>query len=93
MPVLYAQGAGGEAHDEAPDYAASRALRGQRLIVNPGSVGQPRDNNPDAAYACLDTTSDVWQYCRVPYNVFATQSRMRAARLPERLAARLGFGW
>lgn len=94
MPVIYKQvGLNGDVRDEAPDYSAPRALRGERLIINPGSVGQPRDNNPDAAYALLDTASDIWEYRRVPYDLFATQSRMRAAQLPERLAARLGYGW
>jgi predicted phosphodiesterase len=94
MPVIYKQiGSNGDVGDETPNYSAPRALRGSRLIINPGSVGQPRDNNPDAAYALLDTDTDTWEYRRVPYDLFATQSRMRAARLPERLAARLGYGW
>lgn len=94
MPVIYKQlGLNGDVGDEAPNYSAPRPLRGSRLIINPGSVGQPRDNNPDAAYALLNTETDTWEYRRVPYDLFATQSRMRAARLPERLAARLGYGW
>ncbi len=94
MPVLYRQtGPHGEVQEEAPNYKSARSLRGERVIINPGSVGQPRDNNPDAAYAVLDTASDLWEFRRVPYDLFATQSRMRAAHLPERLAARLGFGW
>jgi len=94
MPVIYRHmGQNGEVRDEAPTYGAPRALRGERLIINPGSVGQPRDNNPDAAYALLDTDTDTWEYRRVAYDLFATQSRMRAAKLPERLAARLGYGW
>ena len=41
--------------EEEPDYRAPRPLDGERLILNPGSVGQPRDNNPEAAYAMLET--------------------------------------
>jgi predicted phosphodiesterase len=94
MPVIYKQtGLNGDVREESPNYSGPRALRGERLIVNPGSVGQPRDNNPDAAYALLDTETDTWEYRRVAYDLFATQSRMRAAKLPERLAARLGYGW
>jgi predicted phosphodiesterase len=95
MPVIYKQAVpDGDVRDEAPNYGAPRPLRsGERLIINPGSVGQPRDNNPDAAYALLDTDTDIWEYRRVPYDLFATQSRMRAAHLPERLATRLGYGW
>lgn len=94
MPVIYRQsGPYGEAEEETPNYAQARPLHGEKLIINPGSVGQPRDNNPDAAYALLDTGAQTWHYCRVAYDVGATQSRMRTARLPERLAGRLVYGW
>jgi predicted phosphodiesterase len=79
--------------EEEPDYAAARALGRERLILNPGSVGQPRDNDPDAAYALLDTDHDTWEFCRVSYDIAVTQNRMRAAGLPERLATRLEYGW
>ncbi len=64
-----------------------------RMIVNPGSVGQPRDRDPRAAYALLDT--ETWQldYRRVPYDVEAVQQRMREAGLPERHIQRLAAGW
>lgn len=64
-----------------------------RLILNPGSVGQPRDNDPRAAYALLDTEAMTWQHCRVAYDVQATQQRMRRHRLPPRLIKRLEQGW
>jgi len=66
---------------------------GWRAILNPGSVGQPRDNNPRAAYAILDTEDATWLPLRAPYNVEVTQAHMRAARLPERLINRLSVGW
>lgn len=94
LPVVYREtGAYGECREEAPNYDGPLALDEQRLIINPGSVGQPRDNNPDAAYALLDTEAKAWQYYRVEYDVMATQSRMRAAGLPERLIVRLAYGW
>lgn len=65
----------------------------QRLILNPGSVGQPRDNDPDAAYAILDTERLTWIYERVPYDIAATQRQMREADLPKRLIERLNYGW
>ena len=65
----------------------------QRLIINPGSVGQPRDNDARAAYAILDLEKDTWQYDRVPYPIDLTQNQMREARLPRRLIDRLSFGW
>lgn len=94
QPVIYWQVTpGGEVLEEEPDYAAPRPLAREHLIINPGSVGQPRDNNPDAAYALLDVETEAWEYRRVAYDVAVTQGRLRKAGLPERLAARLGFGW
>ena len=65
----------------------------QRLIVNPGSVGQPRDNDARASYAIFDAERMTWQYMRVPYPIELTQGQMRAAKLPKRLIDRLSFGW
>jgi len=94
QPVIFHQVAPeGDVLVEEPDYHAPRLLARQRLIINPGSVGQPRDNNPDASYALLDLEDERWQYRRVPYDIAATQDRLRKAGLPERLAARLGYGW
>lgn len=64
-----------------------------RLIINPGSVGQPRDNDVRAAYAILDLVAMTWRYERVPYPIELTQNQMRAAQLPKRLIDRLSFGW
>ena len=65
----------------------------QRLIINPGSVGQPRDNDARAAYAILDLETMAWRYDRVAYPIELTQNQMRAAQLPKRLIDRLSFGW
>ncbi len=64
-----------------------------RAIFNPGSVGQPRDNDRRAAYAILDTHAHTWEARRVEYMIEVTQNRMRQAGLPERLINRLAFGW
>jgi predicted phosphodiesterase len=94
MPVIYKEVyPEGPCHEEPADYEHPRRLNNERLIINPGSVGQPRDSNPDASYALLDTETDVWEFRRVSYDVTATQSRMRTAELPERLIARLAYGW
>ncbi len=73
--------------------ASTHALNGSRLILNPGSVGQPRDANPAAAYALLDTETEHWQQRRATYDVHAVQERMRAHNLPERSVQRLTYGW
>ena len=67
-------------------------LAGRRLIINPGSVGQPRDGNPRASYAILDTDAMTWESRRVAYAVEITQERMRARGLPQRLIDRLQVG-
>ena len=57
----------------------------KRMIINPGSVGQPRDGNPKASYALLDTEALTWFFKRVEYDVAATQARMRELDLHEML--------
>ena len=63
-----------------------------RYIINPGGVGQPRDGDPRAAYALLDTDALTWTQHRVEYPVRRTQEKMRAAGFPERLIERLSLG-
>lgn len=94
VPAVYvAPGPDGECVEVQPDYAQIFSLDAQRLIINPGSVGQPRDSIPDAAYAVLDTDTRVWEYRRAPYDVAATQRQMRSASFPERLIIRIAYGW
>jgi diadenosine tetraphosphatase ApaH/serine/threonine PP2A family protein phosphatase len=64
-----------------------------RAILNPGSVGQPRDRDPRAAYAIYDRQAESWEPRRVAYDVPAVQGRIRARGLPEKHAARLAEGW
>jgi diadenosine tetraphosphatase ApaH/serine/threonine PP2A family protein phosphatase len=61
-------------------------------LVNPGSVGQPRDGNPEAAFAVVDLGRRAVRFGRVPYDVAATQAKIREAGLPEVEAARLALG-
>jgi diadenosine tetraphosphatase ApaH/serine/threonine PP2A family protein phosphatase len=78
---------------ERPRYNEAFPLGEQRLIINPGSVGQPRDGDPRAAFALLDTTAREFTFLRVPYAVESTQRKMEAAGLPRRLILRLAYGW
>jgi predicted phosphodiesterase len=64
----------------------------RRMIVNPGSVGQPRDRDVRAAYAIFDTEKRIWDHQRVTYPIELTQNQMRAVSLPRRLIDRLSFG-
>jgi diadenosine tetraphosphatase ApaH/serine/threonine PP2A family protein phosphatase len=65
----------------------------RRLIANPGSVGQPRDGDPRAAYALLDLSGRTLTFRRVAYDIAATQAEMRRAGLPNSLWMRLSYGW
>jgi diadenosine tetraphosphatase ApaH/serine/threonine PP2A family protein phosphatase len=64
----------------------------RRWLLNPGSVGQPRDGDPRAAWLLLDTGARTASFRRVEYPIERTQAEIRAAGLPESLAARLGSG-
>ena len=63
-----------------------------RYLINPGSVGQPRDRNPDASCIILDTTKRTAQFLRVPYDIAKTQKEILDAGLPDILASRLSHG-
>lgn len=67
-------------------------IEGDRFIVNPGSVGQPRDNNPDAAFALYDPETRVVTFRRIPYDIEKTQRQMEEAGLPRPLITRLALG-
>jgi diadenosine tetraphosphatase ApaH/serine/threonine PP2A family protein phosphatase len=68
-------------------------LNGQcRLFINPGSVGQPRDQDPRAAYALLDTAAATITFGRCAYELARTQRDMVECGLPGALVRRLEFG-
>ncbi len=67
-------------------------LDDRRVVLNPGSVGQPRDGNPLASYMIIDTEAGHATWRRAAYDIEATQAAMLAAGLPQRLARRLSFG-
>ena len=64
-----------------------------RAILNPGSVGQPRDHDPRAAFAIFDPNSNTWEFKRVVYDIASVQKRIIDAGLPQRHAIRLSEGW
>lgn len=63
-----------------------------QMFINPGSVGQPRDEDPRAAYAIVDLDSMTLTPRRVLYDVASTQKRMKQANFPNRLIRRLRLG-
>jgi diadenosine tetraphosphatase ApaH/serine/threonine PP2A family protein phosphatase len=71
---------------------ATIKLGNNKLIMNPGGIGQPRDHDPRASYAIYDSEAGVVHMHRVEYDIVATQERMRLEGLPEFLINRLEFG-
>jgi diadenosine tetraphosphatase ApaH/serine/threonine PP2A family protein phosphatase len=68
------------------------ALAGDRWLLNPGSVGQPRDGDPKAAWLFLDLEAKQASFRRVAYDIAKTQAEIRERGLPEALSARLEHG-
>ena len=94
QPVIYELlNAQGDTTLRLPEYDRMMQLNGHRQIINPGSVGQPRDKNPDAAYAILDFETHRFEHRRVAYNISEVQKRMKRAGMSERLINRLEHGW
>ena len=77
---------------EVPRPGEPYALK-ERAILNPGSVGQPRDRDPRAAYAIFQPKARIWEPHRVEYDIPAVQKRILNAGLPPRHAERLSGGW
>src|SRR6201999_1161368 len=63
-----------------------------QYLINPGSIGQPRDGDWRAAFALFDSDAQIVHFHRTPYNLKAAQDRIFAANLPPRLATRLAAG-
>ena len=97
VPVIFEEQINGfrRINVSQPTYGQRRdpiLLGSERLIINPGSVGQPRDSDPRAAYALLDTESKRWVYQRVAYPIHEVQERMEKHGMPKRLVNRLAYG-
>ncbi len=82
---------GGLSGGQAPDGTVTE-LNGHRVLLNPGSVGQPRDGDPRAAWLLLDLDGGTATFRRTSYPTRQTQAEIREAGLPEILAARLELG-
>lgn len=89
VPMIYAATPGGVVRYEPCDFTIEL---GQRLFINVGSVGQPRDGDPRASYVIYDPATRQIRFRRLEYDVAAAQARNRAAGLPERCSLRLEAG-
>lgn len=92
LPLVVREVSPGRVEAFTPESGTVVEIGEERLCINPGGVGQPRDGDPRAAYAVLDTDAATVSFHRVAYDIATTQERMRAAGLPEALAVRLEFG-
>jgi predicted phosphodiesterase len=95
VPTIFARSPEGEVqvHRVVGEAELSLQRPGWRFILNPGSVGQPRDDDPRASCMLIDTDrgSAIWR--RVEYDIAETQQQMRREKLPARLVERLTHGW
>ena len=75
-----------------PESVTLQLKESTRYLINPGSVGQPRDGDWRAAFAVFDSETQAVEFHRTPYNLKAAQDRIFNAKLPPRLATRLAAG-
>lgn len=91
LPMAFLE-ADGRIDVVGPGPGSELELRGRKALLNPGSVGQPRDGDPTASFMVLDPVAGVATWHRVPYDIDAVQAAMHAAGLPASLGARLAVG-
>jgi predicted phosphodiesterase len=94
VPLIFRQHPNGHCDDPmlADADLTLDLAEGYRYLLNPGSVGQPRNQDPRAAYAILDTEANTFQFKRIEYDIAQTQHQMREAHLPTALIRRLEYG-
>ncbi len=93
LPVVFSCDERGRIGDEIiRDGGSVRLRRGIRYLINPGSVGQPRDRNPEASFAIFDSERMTVQFLRVPYDIEKSQAAILRAGFPRVLADRLAQG-
>jgi predicted phosphodiesterase len=88
VPVAFMR----DSHVRGGTYSKFKVEAGKKYFVNVGAVGQPRDNNPKAAYVVYDVHEGTIELRRLEYDIAAAQRKILAAGLPERLAERLAYG-
>jgi len=91
LPVAYIED-DGRLETMSPGSGSTLTFDGRRVLLNPGSVGQPRDGIPTAAWMLLDTEAGNATWWRTAYDIGEVQAAMIKVSLPERLVARLAYG-
>lgn len=93
IPFLYTYESEEELAVRQPMALGEKVQLPERALLNPGSVGQPRDNDPRASYAMFDPGERTWILYRVDYDIEEVQKRMRKAGLPLTYIQRIAHGW
>jgi diadenosine tetraphosphatase ApaH/serine/threonine PP2A family protein phosphatase len=91
VPIAYLE-EDGRLETMSPGSGSRLVFEGRRVLLNPGSVGQPRDGIPTASWLLLDTEAGAATWRRTSYDVASVQAHMERLGLPERLVARLAYG-
>jgi diadenosine tetraphosphatase ApaH/serine/threonine PP2A family protein phosphatase len=91
VPIAYRED-DGRVEPITPGHGSVLGLDARRTLINPGSVGQPRDGDPMASWLVLDTDREHCTWGRVAYDIAAVQADMASAALPPRLIERLSYG-
>jgi predicted phosphodiesterase len=91
LPMVFVED-DGTVEQVEPGHGSTFALNGRKALINPGSVGQPRDGIPTAGHMVLDTDEARCTWYRTAYDIGAVQVAMRDAGLPDRLIQRLSYG-
>jgi predicted phosphodiesterase len=91
LPVAYTE-EDGRLETMSPGAGSKLTFDGRRVLLNPGSVGQPRDGIPTAGWLLLDTDAGSATWRRTAFDIAAVQAAMVSLALPERLVARLAYG-
>ena len=90
VPSVFAEAR--TAPSRCPSRRRVHGARRARVLINPGSVGQPRDGDPRASAVVMDAELLTLTWHRVAYDIAATQAAMRRLKLPDRLVDRLDYG-
>ena len=93
FPIMYIQNHFNlsEEYPDMDNYCCSLS-REKKYLINPGSVGQPRDSNPKACFAIFDSDTDTIEIKRIEYDIKSAQEKIQNSGLPEYLATRLSVG-
>jgi predicted phosphodiesterase len=92
IPILYQQSGLGGGTNARQLLEDESLMLENKILLNPGSVGQPRDGDPRAAFALLDLATRTLTYHRIAYDIAVTQQAMAKVNLPRRLIDRLSYG-